>query len=222
MSEYITIYHLDSQYTDTDTKTGNLLHKIQDRSGVSKYYGLQKYWGNIIVFNQRERSRDKYAHLISPDGVKCNTITKSMFDKFNSLDGTKHEYIDRIKSREFDSIKSKLKQMSHSQLQEILYTITDQNKEYEICGNEKVLIIDEFPYIRIEIESYSYIFNLKACLTSSQLLSNILNIYSKSWCTPNVLYNIIQILNKISKQKLGRELCDSFCPSGCTVQVTWP
>lgn len=82
------------------------------------YEEYEKYWGNVIIFPRDERTDDRYAHLLSPDGTKVHHLSVDTFRRLNSIPGVSHIY-QRLNPRDFKETLENVKRMSWNQLQEL-------------------------------------------------------------------------------------------------------
>jgi D-glycero-D-manno-heptose 1,7-bisphosphate phosphatase len=82
--------------------------------------------------------------------------------------------------------------------------------------NQDVLTITLNPGTLSEHE-----FDLKECTDSATLLDSILDVSSKVWCTPQMLFDLLLCIEEASTKMHGLPTRKLFCPLGLNRNVTW-
>jgi hypothetical protein len=80
--------------------------------------------------------------------------------------------------------------------------------------------------LTIQIESedgkdWLYEVDLERCTDSAQMLDYLLQIASKDWCTPQILYDLINEIEKACQQIQKTNAQAVFCPFGQNQKVNW-
>lgn len=127
------IYHLSTRYlyNNYNQKRSKMVKSIKGRDTVERYWHLEPFWGNIIIFNREERSNDMYAFLLDVDGTRCHGLTKAMFDRMRSMPGCEHVYVDRAQSREVDRALEIIKKMGPEQLDLVCEAVRGRRNHLE-------------------------------------------------------------------------------------------
>ena len=68
---------------------------------------------------------------------------------------------------------------------------------------------------------WNYQIDLEECTTPAELLDWLFQIQGKSWCTPEVLYDLFELLEAVSKHMLGTSVQGAFCPFCKSRTVAW-
>lgn len=67
-----------------------------------------------------------------------------------------------------------------------------------------------------------YDFNLNRVTTSAQMLDWIYQVKTKRWCTPEILFAVIDVFDSACRKYLNATVQGAFCPFGNDHQVSWP
>ena len=67
-----------------------------------------------------------------------------------------------------------------------------------------------------------YEIDLEECVDSARLLDYIFQVQSKTWCTPELIAQVLDVLNSACVQYFGKPVQGAFCPMGAGRKVTWP
>ena len=70
-------------------------------------------------------------------------------------------------------------------------------------------------------DTWLYEVDLEKCTDSAQTLDYILQVASKNWCTPQILFDLIKEFEKACKSIHGGNAQKVFCPFGENQEVTW-
>ena len=66
-----------------------------------------------------------------------------------------------------------------------------------------------------------YYVPLKRCATSAQCLDWILQVAKKTWCTPQMLYDLVEQIELACREVHGKSAQSVFCPGGSYREVKW-
>jgi len=66
-----------------------------------------------------------------------------------------------------------------------------------------------------------YNIDLERCNNSSELLDWILHINAKTWCTPEILKGVIDVLEDAAHDYFKIDLQGLYCPFGSNKEVIW-
>ena len=127
------IYHLSTRYlyNNYSQKRSKMVKSIKGRDPVERYWHLQPFWGNIVIFNRDERTEDMFAFLLDVDGTRCHGLTKAMFDHMRRMPGCEHVYVDRAQGREVDRALEIIKKMGPEQLDHVYEAIRARRNNLE-------------------------------------------------------------------------------------------
>lgn len=95
--------------------------------------------------------------------------------------------------------------------------ITDETSEFEVRINDRKLTLDIY-----QNGDWIYDIDLETCNTSAGMLDWIMQVHSKSWCTPALLYEILTFLNIACLQIFDTTVQGAICSLGIDHRVKWP
>ena len=70
-------------------------------------------------------------------------------------------------------------------------------------------------------KNWLYEVDLKSCIDSAQLLDYFFQIANKTWCTPQILYDLVQEIEKACQHKHQENAQAVFCPFGRNPKIKW-
>jgi hypothetical protein len=68
---------------------------------------------------------------------------------------------------------------------------------------------------------YVYDIDLEECDSSAQLLDYLFQVFGKSWCTPQLIADVMRALNKVCLDRFGLPVQGVFCSFGYDSKVDW-
>lgn len=89
-------------------------------------------------------------------------------------------------------------------------------KEMRVWLNHSNLTIE----IR-EGDELVYYIDLEKCTNSAETLDWIMQVWLKSWCTPELISEVIGVLNGACLQHFDQPVQGAICPMGVDRQVKW-
>lgn len=66
-----------------------------------------------------------------------------------------------------------------------------------------------------------YYIDLEECKNSAQLLDWIFQIIEKTWCTPQIMFDILKCIDDACHEVHGNYVQGVYCPWGKSKQVNW-
>ena len=70
-------------------------------------------------------------------------------------------------------------------------------------------------------KKWFYSVELEKCTDSAQILDYIFQIANKTWCSPQILYDLIQEIEKACREIHSEAAQGVFCPFGENQEVKW-
>ncbi len=88
----------------------------------------------------------------------------------------------------------------------------------KVYFNKSDLTID----IVLEDEKeWSYVIDLERCTDSAQMLDSLFQLQLKTWCTPQILFDVFKEIDKACAEIQGKNAQAVFCPLGENQAVQW-
>ncbi len=70
-------------------------------------------------------------------------------------------------------------------------------------------------------KTWFYEIDLELCVDSVQILDYVFQISNKSWCTPQIMYDLIKEIDKACQHKHQENAQAVFCPFGANKTISW-
>ena len=68
---------------------------------------------------------------------------------------------------------------------------------------------------------YVYDIDLEECVSSAQLLDYLFQVFRKSWCTPQVIADVMRVVDGACMERFGLPAQGVFCSFGYDSNVDW-